>query len=47
MAPPKWPTHAIALMLALTRGAYTYPAEIAVDGLEGWHFSKAPLIRRH
>ena len=39
--------HAIALMLALTRGTYTSPAEIAVDGLDGWHFSKAPLIRRH
>jgi len=39
--------HAIALMLALTRGTYTYPTEMAADGLAGWHFNKAPLIRRH
>ena len=39
--------HAIALMLALTRGTSSYPAAIAADGAEGWHFSKAPLIRRH
>jgi D-3-phosphoglycerate dehydrogenase/C-terminal binding protein len=39
--------HAIGLMLALTRGTSTYPAEIVRDGIEGWHFSKAPLIRRH
>ncbi len=39
--------HALALMLALTRGTYTYPTEIHADGQTGWHFSKAPLIRRH
>jgi D-3-phosphoglycerate dehydrogenase/C-terminal binding protein len=39
--------HAIALMLALTRGTYTYPTEMARDGTAGWHFNKAPLIRRH
>ena len=39
--------HAIALMLALTRGTYTYPTEMARDGIGGWHFNKAPLIRRH
>jgi lactate dehydrogenase-like 2-hydroxyacid dehydrogenase len=39
--------HAIALMLALTRGTSSYAAAIAADGAEGWHFSKAPLIRRH
>ncbi|WP_395814194.1 C-terminal binding protein [Devosia sp.] len=39
--------HALALMLALTRGTSTYPAEIFADGLAGWHFTKAPLIRRH
>ena len=39
--------HAIALMLALTRGTYTYPTEMAANGTAGWHFNKAPLIRRH
>ncbi len=39
--------HAIALMLALTRGTSSYAAEIAADGAAGWHFSKAPLVRRH
>jgi lactate dehydrogenase-like 2-hydroxyacid dehydrogenase len=39
--------HAIALMLALTRGTSSYAAEILANGAEGWHFSKAPLIRRH
>ena len=39
--------HAIALMLALTRGTSSYAAAIAANGAEGWHFSKAPLIRRH
>ena len=39
--------HAIALMLALTRGTSSYAAAIAADGAEGWHFSKAPLVRRH
>ena len=39
--------HAIALMLALTRGTSTYSAENLRDGQAGWHFMKAPLIRRH
>ena len=39
--------HAIALMLALTRGTYSYPTAIAATGAAGWHFNKAPLIRRH
>ena len=39
--------HALGLMLALTRGTSTYATEIARDGTAGWHFSKAPLIRRH
>ena len=39
--------HAIALMLALTRGTSTYTAALAADGTEGWHFLKAPLVRRH
>lgn len=39
--------HALALMLALTRGTSTYPAEIGANGVAGWHFTKAPLIRRH
>jgi D-3-phosphoglycerate dehydrogenase len=39
--------HALALMLSLTRGTSTYAAEIERDGADGWHFSKAPLVRRH
>jgi len=39
--------HAIALMLSLTRGTYSYPTAIAADGTAGWGFGKAPLIRRH
>jgi lactate dehydrogenase-like 2-hydroxyacid dehydrogenase len=39
--------HALALMLALTRGTTTYSTEIGADGMAGWHFTKAPLIRRH
>ncbi len=39
--------HAIGLMLALTRGTSTYGAELVANGAEGWHFSRAPLIRRH
>lgn len=39
--------HALALMLALTRGTYTYPTEIAANGTAGWGHTKAPLIRRH
>jgi len=39
--------HALALALALTRGTFTYANEIARDGAAGWHFAKAPLLRRH
>lgn len=39
--------HAIALMLALTRGTSTYAGELSGNGANGWHFSKAPLVRRH
>lgn len=39
--------HAIALMLAVTRGTFSYPTEMLAEGTEGWHFNKAPLIRRH
>lgn len=39
--------HALALMLALTRGTVSYPREIVAGTSDGWHFSKAPLIRRH
>lgn len=39
--------HAIALMLSLTRGTTSYANELAGQGQAGWHFSKAPLMRRH
>jgi D-3-phosphoglycerate dehydrogenase / 2-oxoglutarate reductase len=39
--------HALGLMLALTRGTSSYSAELVGNGAEGWHFSKAPLVRRH
>lgn len=39
--------HALALMLSLTRGTTSYPDAIVGEGATGWHFSKAPLIRRH
>lgn len=39
--------HALALMLAFTRGTSTYAAEHIRDGQAGWSFTKAPLIRRH
>jgi D-3-phosphoglycerate dehydrogenase len=39
--------HAIGLMLALTRGTSAYGKELSDNGAEGWHFSKAPLVRRH
>lgn len=39
--------HALALMLALTRGTFSYPNAIVAEGNPGWHFAKAPLIRRH
>ena len=35
-------------MLALTRGTASYARRTAcADGAAGWHFSKAPLVRRH
>jgi lactate dehydrogenase-like 2-hydroxyacid dehydrogenase len=39
--------HAIGLMLALTRGTSSYGTGLVNGGAEGWHFSKAPLVRRH
>lgn len=39
--------HAIALMLALTRGTAAYREAILHEAESGWHFSKAPLVRRH
>ena len=39
--------HAIALMLALTRGTSSYGDVLRRSGREGWHFSNAPLVRRH
>ena len=39
--------HAIALMLSLTRGTFSYPNELVAGGAANWHFNKAPLIRRH
>ena len=39
--------HAIGLMLALTRGTSAYGAELCAKNAEGWHFSRAPLVRRH
>lgn len=39
--------HAVALMLGLTRGTFTYPNEIIAGAADSWHFGKAPLIRRH
>lgn len=39
--------HAMAVLLALTRGTTSYCNAIAADGHAGWHFTRAPLIRRH
>lgn len=39
--------HAIGLMLALTRGTSAYGDAIEGEGAQGWHFSRAPLVRRH
>jgi len=39
--------HALALALALTRGTATYAAALRAEGAPGWHFSRAPLVRRH
>ncbi|MBB3930225.1 D-3-phosphoglycerate dehydrogenase/C-terminal binding protein [Kaistia hirudinis] len=39
--------HAIALMLALTRGTSTYTEVLRADPVANWGFAHAPLIRRH
>ena len=39
--------HAIALMLALTRGTATYGDVLRQDPVGNWRFAAAPLIRRH
>jgi len=39
--------HALALMLALTRGTAAYGTKLAQRGVEAWHFGAAPLVRRH
>lgn len=39
--------HALALALTLTRGTATYAAALRAEGAAGWHFSRAPLVRRH
>jgi D-3-phosphoglycerate dehydrogenase/C-terminal binding protein len=38
--------HAIALMLALTRGTGTYQELLRADPVGGWRFAAAPLARR-
>ncbi|MCX5579222.1 C-terminal binding protein [Kaistia terrae] len=38
--------HALALMLALTRGTNTYDRLLNSDPVNGWSFSRAPLVRR-
>jgi lactate dehydrogenase-like 2-hydroxyacid dehydrogenase len=38
--------HAIALMLALTRGTATYQQNLRADTVKGWRFAGAPLVRR-
>jgi len=38
--------HALALMLALTRGTNTYDRLLNSDAANGWSFSRAPLVRR-
>jgi D-3-phosphoglycerate dehydrogenase/C-terminal binding protein len=39
--------HALALMLALTRGTTSYAEKLAAGGAPNWHFGLAPLVRRH
>jgi phosphoglycerate dehydrogenase-like enzyme len=39
--------HAIGLMLALTRGTSAYGRSLIDGGPKTWHFSNAPLVRRH
>ncbi len=38
--------HAIALMLALTRGTATYQQNLRPDPAQGWRFGAAPLVKR-
>jgi phosphoglycerate dehydrogenase-like enzyme len=38
--------HALALMLALTRGTDTYDRLLNSDAATGWNFARAPLVRR-
>lgn len=38
--------HAIALMLALTRGTATYQQILRPDPAKGWRFGSAPLVKR-
>lgn len=38
--------HAIALMLALTRGTATYQQILRPDPAKGWRFGAAPLVKR-
>lgn len=38
--------HALALMLALTRGTATYHDALRRDPVEGWRFDEAPAVRR-
>jgi lactate dehydrogenase-like 2-hydroxyacid dehydrogenase len=39
--------HAIGLMLSLTRGTSAYAPSLIEGGPKHWHFSNAPLVRRH
>jgi D-3-phosphoglycerate dehydrogenase/C-terminal binding protein len=39
--------HAMALMLALTRGTTSYAGALAAGGPAAWLFGSAPLVRRH
>ena len=39
--------HAIALMLALTRGIVTYHDKVKADPAGGWHWHPGPLVRRN
>ena len=39
--------HALALMLALTRGTAAYGPALRAEGSAGWHFDRAPLVLRH
>ena len=39
--------HAIALMLALTRGTTAYAGALTANGSAAWHFGHGQLVRRH